>query len=593
MNLAAWESTLQFGIVYGLFALSVYASLSTGVLSLASITCGAIGGFLFAWLALHTGIPAFVALLMSGVAGGIVGYALSFMFTRLSGHFLAMATIALVLITNVLVLNGNGLTGGVVGRPVPHSFGGWWYVVGTLVVFGYVFERLRGSRIGLAAAVVRQDPLIAAGVGINPAAIQRIGFFLGGLVGGVAGVLFASLLQYIDPTTYYLNLAFISLASVVIGSAYRWPGAIVGGIVFTALPQVLSQTVPQSTVQVIYGVSIIAIMIFLPEGLYAPARWKRGVLRLARSRPRSNPDLAIGQTHPVVALADRAPLRVVEPPRANGAVMDDRPVVEVRGLTKAFGGLYAVEDFNVSVPRHSIFGILGPNGAGKTTVINLLSGVLPADQGEIVLLGDDVTRRPAHERAQRGLARTYQNLRLAPGLTTLQTIMAGGFIQGRAGLASIIAATPAERRERRHRAEEAREFMSAVGLTSPPDRLAQTLSYGDQRRVEIARALASRPQVLLLDEPTAGMNWREASAVGDLLRGIVANGMTVILIEHNMRLVAEYCDRCVVMHFGRVLAEGEPRQCLARSDVQEAYFGRRGDAERIEALRLLRADSSS
>jgi branched-chain amino acid transport system ATP-binding protein len=264
-------------------------------------------------------------------------------------------------------------------------------------------------------------------------------------------------------------------------------------------------------------------------------------------------------------------------------------VLETRGVTKTFGGLAAVADMMMTVAEHQIFGILGPNGAGKTTFLNLLSGVLPVDRGEILLLGSDVTREPAYRRAERGLARTYQNIRLSPGLSTLQTIMAGAFVQGHAGLLSIVAATPAERRERRRLAEEARELMHVVGLTTPPERHADTLSYGDQRRVEIARALASYPKVLLLDEPTAGMNYSEAAAIGNLLRQVRDGGQTVILIEHNIRLVAEYCDRCIVMQSGRLLAEGTPTECLSRADAQEAYFGRRDDAERIQALRLLRA----
>ncbi|MGD9990889.1 ATP-binding cassette domain-containing protein [Pseudonocardia sp.] len=605
MNLASWLSMLQFGIVYALFALSLYASLSTGVLSVAPISSGAIGGFLLAALAAGTGVPAFVVLVAGGVAGGAFGYLLSYLFGRLNGHYLAMATIALLLITNVLVLNATPFTGGVNGIAVPQWYG-WGYLVGTLALFAYVFARMRGSRLGLAAAVVREDPLVAAGIGINPAAIQRIGFLLGGLLGGVAGVLLANLLRYIDPSTFYVHLAFVSLAAVVLGGAYRWPGAIIGGLVFTALPQMLDRLVPSSVVQIIYGILIIVIMIFLPKGLYDPALWRRATGLLPSRKAPAEP-AGVAPTAPSPAAPPPAAPSPVAPSPVEDAVRapradttspaptadDDVAAVETHGVTKVFGGLNAVDDFTVRVPRGSIFGVLGPNGAGKTTVINLLSGVLPVDSGEITLFGTEVTGQPAYERARRGLARTYQNIRLSPGLTTLETIMAGGFVRGSAGLLSIVAATPAERRERRELAEQARELMSAVGLTTPPELHAETLSYGDQRRVEIARALASRPSVLLLDEPTAGMNYTEASAVGDLLREIVAQGMTVILIEHNMRLVIDYCDSCVVMQSGRLLAEGDPAECLAGADVQEAYFGRRGDAERVQALRFLRADPSS
>ena len=266
--------------------------------------------------------------------------------------------------------------------------------------------------------------------------------------------------------------------------------------------------------------------------------------------------------------------------------------LEARDLVKRFGGVQAVSALSLTVPRRLIYGVLGPNGAGKTTFLNLLSGVFRSDGGSIVILGRDVTGWPAHRIARLGVARTYQNIRLPPSLTTLEAIMAGGYTRTRAGFFAAVSYLPSERRERREAAEHARALMDTVGLTAPPDRLASTLAYGEQRRVEIARALASQPELLLLDEPTAGMNWVEASSLGALLKKLVELGQSIVVIEHNMRFVREYCDRTAVMQSGELLAEGSPESCLARSDVQEAYFGRKTDAERIQALRLLRVDTS-
>jgi branched-chain amino acid transport system ATP-binding protein len=603
MSASSWNVTLQFSAAYALFALSFYASLSVGVLSVASVASGAVGGFLFAGLVSPTGGNAVAYLFLGAASGGVLAFIVSIFLLRLSSHFIAFATISLILVTNVVVLN-IGPTGGVAGKVVPGPFG-WPHLLITLAVCSWIFHRLQRSRLGLAAAVIREDPLVGSVLGINPRSVQRLGFVLAGIVGGVGGVLLAGLLRYIDPSTYYLPLAFTALAAVVLGSAYHWQGAIIGAVVFTVLPQVLSDYLSTDFDQVVNGVLIVVIIIFLPGGLwdirrFATRAWRRPsvlepgplIARVAGGEQlvtltggQGAHDGVLDGAHELVeAIEDHVPGHHAEPvPAAPLAA-----AIEVDALSRSFGGIRAVHELSFSVPRDLIFGIVGPNGAGKTTVINLLSGVYAPDGGAITVLDETVTGWAPHRIARLGVARTYQNIRLSPGMSTLDTIMAGAYARGHSNVLSIVAAMPSERRERRGFAEEARDLMDRVGITTPPERVAQTLAYGEQRRVEIARALASKPKVLLLDEPTAGMNARESAALGDLCRELVATGLTIVLIEHNMRLVSEYCDTALVMHLGELLAEGRPRECLARDDVQAAYFGRRTDAARIQALRGVR-----
>lgn len=262
--------------------------------------------------------------------------------------------------------------------------------------------------------------------------------------------------------------------------------------------------------------------------------------------------------------------------------------VDISHLTKTFGGLAAVDDVTISVPERRIHGILGPNGAGKTTVLNMVSGFVSADSGRIDVFGEDVTRMKPFQIARRGVARTYQNIRLFPGMTVLETVIAGAYLQRSSTILGAILLSPAERRERREMRERAAGLLEKVGVRADHGTLAETLSYGDQRRVEIARALATNPRVLLLDEPTAGMNDVESEAVGLLLRELRDSGLTLILIEHNMRLVEEFCESVSVMNSGAVLAQGEPTWCLEQDDVKEAYFGKRSDAARIATLRRAR-----
>lgn len=267
--------------------------------------------------------------------------------------------------------------------------------------------------------------------------------------------------------------------------------------------------------------------------------------------------------------------------------------LSVRGLTKRFGGLQAVGDFSFDVAPRSIFGLLGPNGAGKTTVLNLISGLLPLDEGTISVYGDEIQGRPAYQVARAGVARTYQNVRLFPALTVLETVMTGFYQHRTATLWQSIACTPGERRERREVAERARELLHRVGVTAPPERLAEALPYGEQRRVEVARALATDPKVLLLDEPTAGMNSLESEALGNLLYELRDHGIALVLIEHNVKLVLNFCSDAAVMNFGELIAHGDPRSCVENPDVQAAYFGKRSDAERLQTVLRLRGDHST
>lgn len=269
---------------------------------------------------------------------------------------------------------------------------------------------------------------------------------------------------------------------------------------------------------------------------------------------------------------------------------EEELAVDIVDLTKTFGGLKAVDDVTIKVPRQRVHGILGPNGAGKTTVLNMISGFIRADSGRIDVFGDDVTKMAPFHIARRGVARTYQNIRLFPGLTVIETVIAGAYMQRRSTIAGAIFLSPIERKERKAVRARAAELLDMVGCTAPHSALAETLSYGDQRRVEIARALATDPRILLLDEPTAGMNDVESEQVGRLLVQLKDLGLTLILIEHNMRLVEEFCESVSVMNSGALLAEGPPTWCLEQEDVKEAYFGKRSDAARIATLRRVRRD---
>lgn len=269
-----------------------------------------------------------------------------------------------------------------------------------------------------------------------------------------------------------------------------------------------------------------------------------------------------------------------------------QPLLTFTDVTKHFGGVTAVDGLSMAVPAGAVFGLMGPNGAGKTTALNLLTGFFTPDEGRIEFAGEDVTSLPTHLTARRGISRTYQNVRLFTGMTVREQIVSGMYARRTSRAWQAVFRLPAERAERDQADARAEELLRRVGGEIDPDVLAENLSYGDQRRVEIARAIASEPTLLLLDEPTAGMNASETDAIGELITQLNRDGMTIVVIEHNIRLILDYCDHAFVMSFGQALAEGTPQQCVDDPRVQEAYFGRSNDAERVRALRELRSDPS-
>lgn len=272
MNLVSVLSTLEFGVVFGLLALSVFSALSTGLLSLASIAFAGCGAFLFVQLSDQLHWPPVLVLVCAAAIGAVAAALLSLVLLHLESHYIAMATIAVVLMTRVAVLNLPEATGGVNGLPVFEQLSPL-YIVGTLLVSIWVFSRLRRSRYGLASEIVREDTVVAATLGVNIRAVRRVSFIISGVFGGLSGALLASLYGYIDADTFFMDLAFVCLAAVVLGGAFHWLGALVGGVVFTVLPELLRGWFDQAD-QILNGLILVVIMIFLPRGLADPLRWK-------------------------------------------------------------------------------------------------------------------------------------------------------------------------------------------------------------------------------------------------------------------------------------------------------------------------------
>ena len=581
--------TLEFSVAYALFALSTYVALRGGILSLAAVPLAAVAGFVSLILIEDHGVPIELMLVIGVFVGIAAALVMSLPLLRLDSHWVALASIAFVLMGRVVVLNLDSVTNGAVGAPITRTIQPWHLIV-VLSVVSWVMSRHRRSRLGLAAESVRTFPEVASSLGIDVISTRRSLWMVSGALAGLAGVVYANLVQFLSPDTFHVNVAFIMLAAVVLGGAHHWFGALVGALVFTMLPDVLRQYLDEGET-IVNGVLLIAIMIFMPRGLVDPTRRvRRRLARLSTNTHLATDDDSVDGDSASqmwdLHLTGRTVEAVVDP-------LSDRSAIAVERLHKTFGGLVAVDELTFSIPERSVFGVVGPNGAGKSTLLAMISGAVEPDSGRIKLFDEDITGLTAVSVARKRVARTYQTVQLFEDLTVLENIIVGFDQQRITNFWDPVLMTRRSRLEQVELAEKARALMDRVGVIGQPDQYAMTLSYANQRRVEIARALATDPQVLLLDEPTAGMHKLGTQAVGELLLELRDQGLTLVVIEHNLELVINYCQRSVVMDFGQVLYEGPPAECLADPDVIEAYFGRKADAERIESLIQLRQHPSS
>ncbi len=501
---------------------------------------------------------------------GLVGLGLGLLALRIKGHYLAITTLAVNEIFRLVVLNEEPLTGGPMGlRDIPtfvlpalgQTLAAQAYPVLLIVMLLCMAGALAlyRSRWGRQMRAVRDDELAAEAMGVRSPRIKIVAFVLSSLLGALAGCLYVLSTGFVSPNNFVIFESIKLVLMTVIGGLGSIGGTVLGAAVITILPELLRDL--KMVYMAVFGISVVIVLLVAPRGLGVLGDWL-----LAPWLPLPEHEKGGGGVQTILGVdqgnlgeqGDR-PLVARSAP-APGA---DAPVLmRISGVSKHFGGVYALENVSFDVRQGEILGVIGPNGSGKSTLVNVLSGVLRPDAGTSTLEGRDVTGRPAWDLHAAGVARIFQNVRLWESMTVLENVMLAWRRQtGDHDEAAALAA--------------ARQALQAMGIGFLERRRAGDLSFGQSRLVELARATVTRPQLLLLDEPAAGLRGGLVMELAEILQRLRAQGTTVLVIEHRIKLVMAMCDRVVVLNLGEKIAEGSPESIARDPQVVEAYLGER------------------
>ena len=559
-----WITQLNYIGMYSMTVLGLV--LLTGVGGLTSFGQAAfvgIGAYTTAWLTLNTGMSPWLTLFVGmGLTAGsalLVGL----ITLRMSGHYLPLATIAWGLSLYYLMgnLDALGKYDGLLGirslsigdfdigqgRPF---FVLTWVL---LLAFAAALLHLLDSRAGRAIRSLKGGSQMAEAMGISTFRYKVTIFVLAALFASVAGWLLAHFQRTVNPSAFGLKMGIEYLFMAVVGGVGHVWGAIVGAGLIRVLEDQLQVLLPRlmgtsgSYEVIVFGIALVMVLKYLPDGL-----WSLVGRHLPR-RPR-----AVDWQH-AAALPER------DKPEAGALVLD------VRKARMQFGGLVAVNDISFQIHAGQIVGLIGPNGAGKSTTFNLITGVLPATSGEVVYRGATISGLNSRDIARKGMARTFQHVKMIPDMTVLENVALGTHTRGRKGVLSAM--LRANRTEERQLFREAQRQLERIGMGEYLHEQAGNLAMGPQRLMEIARALCADPALLLLDEPAAGLRHQEKQALAGVLRQLKLEGMSILLVEHDMDLVMQICDHLVVMEFGTLLTQGPPAQIQQDPKVRAAYLG--------------------
>jgi len=509
-----------------------------------------------------------VSLLIGGCVAALFGYLIGIPALRLRGDYLAIITLGFGEIIRVLINTVFApWTGGgkkMFGIQLYTNVNNAFWIMAAAIGLMYM---LAWSRHGRAILSIRENEVAADSAGVPVTRYKIKTFTISAFFAGIAGGLYAHSIGVLDPSKFDFNTSIEYLVMVVFGGMGSITGSVVAATGLTVIQFLMAKLVIYR--QLVYALLLIVMMIFMPSGLMGI--WEFSLNRIfSRVIKRWNP--FADRMEEKLRRTNKPPVFPDVPAYLN--LSQAAPVLEMKDLGIQFGGLHAAEDVNILIVDKEIVGLIGPNGAGKTTVFNLLTGVYPPTMGDVQLMGKSMLGKPTYRITNEGIARTFQNIRLFKSMTVIENIKVAFQSRMHYGLLDTFTRSGAYDSEERGCDERARELLRVFDMEGLAEQNANSLSYGKQRKLEICRAMASNPKVLLLDEPAAGMNPTETEELMQTIRTIRDRfNVTILLIEHDMKLVMGICERIYVLNYGRIIASGAPEEIRNDPAVITAYLG--------------------
>lgn len=581
-------SVAVFAMIFALPAIGLNLLMGLGgQVSLGQAAFFAVGGYTHAILLTKFDVPGVIAAVAGILAAMLVALLVGLPLMRLRGHYLALATLGLGFIVTISVRESDftGRTTGIYGIQRPEIFGitisnngfFFWFIAPFVIIGIILALNLTRSRAGRALSAINDSELAAESLGVSTYALRLKVFVLSAGFAGLGGVFYAYQVAIISPDVAGFEVSVEMLLMVVIGGLGSVWGAVAGAFLIIILGDGLRELIPAiipgatGEVQLLgYGLVLILVILLLPGGL-------NQAVSTVWQKLRRQPAASSG---PLPASSDtEAPLPSVSAPLALG-----KPLLEVSGLTKRYGGVTALNDVSFTVPAGKIIGLIGPNGAGKTTCFNIISGALEPTEGTVTFLGKQIQGRKPHVAAELGLTRTFQNLEVFTSTDVLGNVYMGRYRMGRAGIVrGMLGLQGHEQNKNRDIAED---ILKSMNLTDVSGFSAASLPFGRQRMMEVCRALACEPAVLLLDEPMAGLSGAERDSLAELLRRLRDAGLTIVLVEHDVAQVMSLADEVVVLDDGVLIAHGLPEAVQNDPAVVVAYLGTDRDEAESELMGL-------